>query len=377
MKKVKILHCGDLHFDTPFKELDREISNRSKEELLEVFKKIIDIAIEEKVEVLLIAGDVFDNLTVSKSTITFIVNQLKRIDNVYVFISPGNHDYYGDKSFYKIIEFPSNVYIFKDKLEKIEIVELNLVIWGAAFKNKYEKEPLIDNIDIDNEKINIMLIHGEIVNGNSKSEYNPIYLNNIRESKIDYIALGHRHKFSGVLKENTTSYAYCGCPQGRGFDEDGEKGIILGDVFKGGTYLKFIKVCKRKYLTKSIDISACTNQYEVIDRVLAKFDINERKNNLYKIILVGAIKGDLNFDEGLLLEKMKQEFYYIKIIDNTTIEINIDEITKEFSVKGKFVSKIFKLLEEAENDDEKEILNMALKLGLKSLSQAEVNLNDY
>ena len=65
MKQVKILHCADLHFDTPFKELTKEVSENSKEELLEVFKNIIDLTIKENVEVLLIAGDVFDNLTVN------------------------------------------------------------------------------------------------------------------------------------------------------------------------------------------------------------------------------------------------------------------------------------------------------------------------
>ena len=101
MNKVKILHCADLHFDTPFKELNKEISQVSKEELLQVFKNIIDLTINENVEVLLIAGDVFDNLTVNKNTLFFISNQMKRIENVKVFISPGNHDPYNEKSFYK------------------------------------------------------------------------------------------------------------------------------------------------------------------------------------------------------------------------------------------------------------------------------------
>ena len=81
MKQIKILHCADLHFDTPFKELTKEISQNSKEELLQVFKNIIDLTINEKVQVLLIAGDVFDNLTVNKNTLFFISNQLKRIEN--------------------------------------------------------------------------------------------------------------------------------------------------------------------------------------------------------------------------------------------------------------------------------------------------------
>ena len=230
MKQIKILHCADLHFDTPFKELTKEISQNSKEELLQVFKNIIDLTINEKVQVLLIAGDVFDNLTVNKNTLFFISNQLKRIENVRVFISPGNHDPYNEKSFYKMINWPDNVYIFKGKMQSKEIEELNLVVWGAGFNNNYEHEGLINEINIDKSKINIMVIHGEIESGNSKNEYNPIYLRDIEKTGIEYVALGHRHKFSGILKSGNTNYAYSGCPQGRGFDEEGERGIIIGDI---------------------------------------------------------------------------------------------------------------------------------------------------
>ena len=76
MRKIKILHCADIHFDTPFKELTKEVANNSREELLEVFKKIIDLAIKENVQVVFIAGDVFDNFTVNKSTLIFIISQL-------------------------------------------------------------------------------------------------------------------------------------------------------------------------------------------------------------------------------------------------------------------------------------------------------------
>ena len=115
------------------KELNKNISRKSKNELLEVFKKIIDLVIEKKVEVLLIAGDVFDNLTVNRSTIFFIIEQLKRISNVYVFISPGNHDPYGEKSFYKLIDFPNNIYIFKGELEKKGNTKIKCSYMGSCF----------------------------------------------------------------------------------------------------------------------------------------------------------------------------------------------------------------------------------------------------
>ena len=376
MNKVKVLHCADLHFDTPFKELSKEVSDTSKNELLEVFKKFIDLAIEENIEVLLIAGDVFDNLTVNKNTLFFISDQIKRIKNIKVFISPGNHDPYNEKSFYSMINWPENVYIFKGDMEFKEVKELNLIIWGAGFRNNYENETLLKSINVENNKINIMLLHGEIISANSKNEYNPIYINDIYKSNIDYIALGHRHKFSGILKEGMTTYAYSGCPQGRGFDEEGEKGVIIGEVYKGGTNLSFLPVCKRKYITKEIDITGTNNYDEVIFKLLSDLSDEEIHKNFYKIILKGELKEHFNLKESVLIEKLKNKFYYIKIINDTSIEVNLTELSRDYSIKGMFIAKILEKLKDA-SDDDKEILKLALKMGIQCLSEDEVNLNDY
>lgn len=376
MNKIKVLHCADLHFDTPFKELDKEVSDISKNELLEVFKNIIDLTIKENVEVLLIAGDVFDNLTVNKNTLFFISDQIKRIKNIKVFISPGNHDPYNEKSFYNMINWPENVHIFKGDMEFKEVEELNLIVWGAGFRNNYENETLLKKVNIDNDKINIMLLHGEITSINSKNEYNPIYINDIYESNMDYIALGHRHKFSGILRAGMTTYAYSGCPQGRGFDEEGEKGVIVGDVYKGGTDLRFFPVYKREYITREVDITNTYNHDEVVHKIVSELYDEEIDNNFYKIILKGEIKEYFNLNEKLLIEKLKDKFYYIKIINNTSIEVNLEELSRDYSIKGKFISKIFEQLKYL-SDDDKEILELALRIGIQCLSEDEVNLNDY
>ena len=360
MKQIKILHCADLHFDTPFKELTKEISQNSKEELLQVFKNIIDLTINEKVQVLLIAGDVFDNLTVNKNTLFFISNQLKRIENVRVFISPGNHDPYNEKSFYKMINWPDNVYIFKGKMQSKEIEELNLVVWGAGFNNNYEHEGLINEINIDKSKINIMVIHGEI-----------------EKTGIEYVALGHRHKFSGILKSGNTNYAYSGCPQGRGFDEEGERGIIIGDIYKGGVSLNFKSICKRKYITREVQIDDINTYDELISKILSLGNEEELKRNFYKIILKGKVKEHFTLKENILMEKVKDNFYYIKFIDKTIIGMNINELSMDFSIRGRFVTKIIRMIQKSNDEEEKNILQNALKLGMQCLSEEEVSLNDY
>lgn len=375
MNKVRILHCADLHFDTPFKELNKQLSDLSKRELLEVFKNIIDLTIKEKVEVLLIAGDVFDNLTVNKSTLLFISKQLERIKDVHIFISPGNHDPYNEKSFYNIIKWQDNVHIFKADMNCKEIKELNLVVWGAGFNKSYERESLFEVNNLDRDKINIMVLHGDISNSNSKNEYNPIYLDQIEKSNMDYIALGHKHKYSEILRAGKSYYAYSGCPQGRGFDEEGSKGIILGDVYSGAVDLKFIETCKRKYTVKEIDITSVDNYEDIVKCILESFDLEDREKNLYKIILIGEIKEHFILKEDHLMEKLKDYFYYVKIINKTVLEIDLEEISMDYSIKGRFVAKVLEKLKDVSEED-KEIINLALKIGMQCLSEEEVNLND-
>ena len=377
MKKVKIVHTADLHFDTPFNEVDDKQRAINKEELKEVFKNIINFCKEKQVDILLLAGDIFDNLTLNRETIYFLENVFNNIKETRVFISPGNHDPYNNNSFYKLIKWPENVYIFKDKLEKVYIKELETNVWGAAFNEKYVRESLIRGFSQNNKEINIMAIHGEISSSSEGNEYNPITLKDIKESGMDYIALGHRHNFSGILKEGNTFYSYSGCPQGRGFDETGDKGIIYGYVSKGVVELSFIKTCKRNYEEVYVDISNLFGYEEVIKKILDVIKEEDRKNNLYKIILKGEVSEKFHIEEKVLKSKLVRDFYFCKVVDKTSIALDIKELSKGYSVKSIFVKNLLKKLQEAKTDEEKDVIKMALKIGVSSLSEAEVNIDDY
>ena len=377
MRRVKIVHTADLHFDTPFNEVDEKQRLINKEELKEVFKNIINFCKEKHVDILLLAGDIFDNLTLSRETIHFIENVFNDIKETRVFISPGNHDPYDNNSFYKLIKWPENVYVFKGNLEKVYIEELKTNVWGAAFNGKYVRKSILKGFSQNDEEINIMVIHGELSSSEEGNEYNPITLKNIRESGMDYIALGHRHNFSGVLKEGSTFYSYSGCPQGRGFDETGDKGIVYGYVAKGFAELSFIKTCKRNYEEVYVDISNLFGYEEIREKILDSIKENDRKNNLYKIILKGEVSEKFHIEEKIVKSKLLNDFYFCKVIDKTSIALDIKELSKGYSVKSIFVRKLVKKLKEAKTDEEREVIKMALKIGISSLSEDEVNMDDY
>ena len=84
MKPVKILHCADFHFDTPFRELSGTIAERRKEDLRETFGRVVNIAKKERVDIMLLCGDLFDNQKVSPMTIDYLIGKMGEIPKVRV-----------------------------------------------------------------------------------------------------------------------------------------------------------------------------------------------------------------------------------------------------------------------------------------------------
>ena len=374
MKKIKILHTADIHFDTPFSGMTPKEALKSKEELKQVFEKIIEMTLEKEIDILLIAGDIFDNLSVNKTTLHFIKNCFEKISKVNVFISPGNHDPFNEKSFYSIVEWSSNVHVFKGGMESVILEHINTVVWGVGFNTSHVNKSLLKDVKRVEGYNNIMVIHGEITTTKEGNDYNPITEEDIAKSNMDYIALGHRHKFSGVKKIDNTYYSYSGCPQGRGFDELEDKGIVIIELKDKFVESKFIRTSIRNYYEKEININGCFGYGEVKNKIINEIPMLDRKNNFYKIILIGEVSEEFTLNEEFLKELLKDEFYFVKVIDKSEVKLDINELTKGYSLKSIFAKKIYERLQSAETEEEREIINLALKIGLQSISGEEVKI---
>ena len=385
MDRVKILHCSDLHIDTPFKDLPESISEKRKEEVKETFINIVDLCKKEEIQILLIAGDFFDNLRVYKASIELIKRKFKEIYKTKIFISAGNHDPYNKKSFYDLIHWPKNVYVFKNNIEEIVLEDFNTVICGFSFNENYIKERKLKGYKVPKKYenyIKIMVCHGVLTTEGAANRgeifYNPIVEEDIKNIDVDYLALGHTHTFSGIKKIGNTFYSYSGCPEGRNFNELGDKGILIGTIGKEYANLEFKAICKRKYIEITIDITEAISYKDIEKKILNELENieNNYNKNLYKIILIGELEENFIFKEELLLEKLKDRFFFLKIEDKTTIKIDYTKISKEYSIKGIFVCKLLKKIKETSDLEEKEILKNALKIGVQSLLEQEVRLDD-
>ncbi len=223
---MKFIHIADMHFDSPFVNLsDKDgLGDLRRLEQRKAFKKVIEYIKENKIKYLFVAGDLYEQKYIKKSTIEYINNLFKEIPETKIFISPGNHDPYTKNSYYNQFHWNENVKIFTSKIEKIECEDAN--IYGYGFDDFYCKNSGIENIQIENKnKLNILVIHGTLDGGAiENSEYNPLSKKILKEKGFDYVALGHIHKLDYNQEENQ-NVVYPGSTVSLGFDELGKHGM--------------------------------------------------------------------------------------------------------------------------------------------------------
>ena len=154
-------------------------------------------------------------------------------------------------------------------------------------------------------------------------------------------------------------YCYCGCLEGRGFDECGQKGFVLLDTQNNLIDLEFIPFAKRQLIEIKYDITNQDNWFDIEDNIL-KLTKDINKDNLLKITLTG--KYNIKLEKHLaMLEQKLNRFYFAKIKDETVLEVTLKDVEKDISLRGEFIRKV---LSSNLTNEEKE---QTILVGLKSL----------
>lgn len=372
MNTVKILHCADLHIGQSVSQLGEKGVLRRNEALI-TFENIINLAREHSVDFLLISGDLLSSNSIEEHIVSRVLESIASIPDIKVIFAAGNHDPLNSESPFTKRKLPSNLYVLPAKDTVFTFDDKNCRIYGRSFSEVYLEGEARFSLPADDNFINIMCQHGEVRHDLS-SNYNSITPEFIDTCDMDYIALGHIHKRSEIAKRGNTCFAYCGCAEGLGFDELGDKGVYIGEVGKGYVSLSFFRTCLRTNERVEIDVSDCEDSPAVAEKTLSVLSGNYESfaDNLYKIILVGDIPFGRWFDAAEIESRLLQSVYYAKVKDETEIAVDLELIKNENSLKGIFVSKMLDLIKQNPNEEEK--LKKALNIGLKAFS-TEVDFN--
>ena len=369
---MKIIHCADIHLDSALTaNFTPEQAKERKNELVMTFIRMIEYADENQVSAIIIAGDLFDKKVIGARIRNTIYDLFEKYPGINFYYLQGNHD---TSSFIdNMKELPPNLFLFSDKWTKYELFNKGdrAVTLSGVELNRNNSQSVYAELVLKPRDLNIVTMHGQITQYKSKDKTEEIDLGSLRNRNISYLALGHIHEYcEGVLPPGGV-YCYCGCLEGRGYDESGEHGFVLLDIDEEELKLKreFIPFAKRKVHLINVDVSGCDSSMDMIDRIKSAIGGKDMKRDLVKLVLGGKVAVNCEKNIDLISRYFDDSFYCHKVEDQTAAEINYKEYEKDMSLKGEFV----RLLEKQTDMDEAEKMAV-LRCGLQVLGGEEIEI---
>lgn len=356
---MKILHSADWHLDSPITGRTEAQTALLKGALLEIPHKVAAAAKAAGCDLMLLAGDLFDGPYTPES-LKAVKDALTETE-IPVFIVPGNHDYLSPASPWLTERWPENVHIFtSSQIESVALPALNCRIYGVGFTGA-ESESLLEGFRAECvETYAIGLLHGDPTV--ASSPYCPITAQQIRDSGLTYLALGHIHKGGQILSGDTLC-AWPGCPMGRGFDELDSKGVLIVTLDDRGCKTDFLPLDTPRFF--ELECEAGADAAASLSKLLPATG----NSDFYRVTFTGESQPlDIS-----LLEKQFSQFPNLTLRDRTELPIDLWANAGEDSLEGVYFGLLKQQLETADEETRKKIL-LAAELSRRILENREVKL---
>jgi DNA repair protein SbcD/Mre11 len=272
---MKFIHCADVHLDTPLQGLAQypgapvnEIRNATRR----AFEKVLDAAVSERVNFVIIAGDLYDTGLKSFESALFFNKQMVRLKDagIDVYLIHGNHD--AASKLIKQLRPPGNVHIFRsNEPQTFSNDELRIAIHGQSFATP----EIIDDLAAKYPPaipgfFNIGVLHTNLTGISEHANYAPCSLETLKNKGYQYWALGHVHNRQILCID--PYIVYPGNIQGRHGKEQGEKSCELVTVADAGTVsIEPIFTSVVPWVQVDVDASGCQTADDVYERVRTGF----------------------------------------------------------------------------------------------------------
>lgn len=378
--KISLIHCADLHLDAPFTGLGHgSVSQERRNDLKEVFEKIIFLVQENNADYLVISGDLFEHHYVRDSTIHWLNRQFKKIADKQCILIQGNHDPFVSNSWYRSYPWHDNVRILTTNVPGFMDEQKGVYFYGIGFNTfRQEQLPALVPPQITPDRINICLFHGTLDMSFTQSPYNPIDRRTLTDLGFDYYAMGHFHR-------KNTSYANegivnAGSPEPLGFDEPGEHGVFLVSLEKEAGQIRreiqFLPIQKRFYQELELNIPRMEPGFQLQDELMKLLECCNPEKDIIKISIGGRATHEHKMDIISMEEYLRGICFHIQLEDLTEPDYDLDALSEESNITGVFIRMMREKMDRA-GDTERRNLEKALYLGLDAIFKGHIELDQY
>jgi DNA repair exonuclease SbcCD nuclease subunit len=364
---MKILHTSDLQLDAPFLFLG-EGGQRHRQQLLRTFVDIVELAIRDDYQLLLIAGDLFNSSHPQQATVDLVLSLLGKL-SIPVCLLPGNHDPFDETSLYRRVSFPSNVVVFTDEVRMKEFPSLECAVYGnPVIGSGHDEKPLEGIRPRPQIRWHIAMAHGNVVTGMVDNPDRPIQLEEIEQSGMDYVALGDWHSFSDH-SQGAVRAVYCGAPEPTAYDQAGAGFIASIIMTETGCSVEKVRIGKVQTQQVYLDISN-RSESEILDHIME----HASKDKMMEVFLSGLTEVGTVVVPDQWASILSEHFYSLRIRDQShpaPSEFLIEESESE-GVIPEFIAVMRSKVESASDDTTAERTLRALQLGVALLQGKDV-----
>lgn len=322
---MKFIHAADLHLDRTFEGLGQvptPLLKKLSQQNHHMLSRLVDFAIEELVDFVLIAGDTFHQPLVTIQTQVMFMAEMERLaaKNIPVVLSFGNHDFYLPDKYW--FDFPKNVHLIRTEvIQTIELLTRKgelVAVSGFSYNHRWLNESKVAEFPQRNSQAayHIGMYHGEQGLPREKG-YAPFKISEMVKKNYDYWALGHIHQ-PQVIHE-ITPMIYPGTPQGHSKKEKTNAGFLLVEFTGQQSTYNWHRQPFTQWQQLEVDVSAINERKALLVKLeeeLLKLQTYPGSLQLVEVILSGSLtelgqfssKG--NWQEDILLylqEKIYQQ----------------------------------------------------------------------
>jgi DNA repair exonuclease SbcCD nuclease subunit len=387
---LRLLHTADVHLGARHADLGEEASAQ-RERQFAAFQATIDLAIAEKVDLVLIAGDLFDSNTQPRRSVERVAAELKRLvaAKIRTVIIPGTHDVYDRSSVYRAYDLPALagtgpdddfVTILTPERPDVVLSACDVVVHARVFSTKRAPHSPLQDLAVTGDTRatwHVGLVHGAIaISGKTDADDVVISRDEIGGSGLDYLALGHWHSAQQGTAAGV-SYAYSGAPEPIALDQDraGKVLLVTLEEVSGNRSVSIEERQVGRTRFERIDIDGATikSQPELVASLAARAD-----PDLVLDARIGGVRpDDLDLDTDEVELQLKPSFLKVRVRDLALPALTEGALPPPDTIAGAFIRDVegrIAELEAADQAAEAAELRDVLRLGRLLLTGHEVTL---